>query len=487
MGLGRTSARAHSPARNRHGLTARTDGQLLREVVESRRKVLLPLVASGAYLAVLTWSYSVVVPNAHYNPLTPGSLVHSAIAPAAMMLTLVVLTAPLAWSRVSTLIVWLLILLAFVPQLAIFLVHAESAAFMWATTGFWVIVSAIIQLVPRIPLPRVAPFAGGGGVRVAILIYGLLAVLGIGTLVAYSGWSVIGSFLHTGWDFGGAYDNRATFVAARVPLNGYYLHWAALAFNPLFFVLAIQRRLWLIVVAIAVFEVAIASFVGMRSYFFAIPFACAAAAVAGRRSMPLLIAGGMTVLVLGGVAAYLAGRGTYPYLFFTARLLLDAGQLNFSYYDVFQNAPIPFAYAIKYFLHLPYPFHYPYHESPDVVVAIKTLHTHEAAVGGIVADGFMNLGYAGMVLWAATLGMICKLLDAVAERVPPSIAGASVAMAIVSISGTYLVRVLATEGLFWTIIVLFLVSASAEPRAQQESEPGAARPQLPVAAAPGRT
>lgn len=423
----------------------------------------VPLLGSFVYLGLLTWSYLAVVGNSYYA-LDRGALQWYLIPLSLGMLTVVVVTAPVNRHRMSTLVAWLLILIAFVPQLTIFLVRAQSVPFMLATAAFWTVVNLVIQWPLQFAVPDVRVLAGGVGLRLAMLIYGLVVAASVAALALHGVDNLWRDFVRTSGDLHGAYDNRASFVADALPLNGYYLHWAALAFNPMFFILAMRRRLWLGAMAIVVFEVAIASYTGLRSYFLAIPFAVAVALVAGRSRAPLIIMGAIMAVMVAGVLVFLSGHGTYAYIFFTGRFLLDAGRLTFAYHDVFQGAPIPFAYLIKYFLHLPYPWAYPFLESPDIEVGIIGLHSRQAAVGGVVADGFMNMGYVGIAVWAAALGMLCKVIDAVSARVAPSVAGAALAMAVIGVAGTYLVRVLVTGGLIWTLGMLFLLSCSSLPR-----------------------
>ena len=433
-----------------------------------------------AYLAVLDLSYVAVFRTALYYALPPPMVGADRVMESVVMLVAVALALPRDWSRLSSQFVWALAMVGFVPQLTIYGVLPESRAFMWATTGFWVLVGLLLRWLPAPRLPRPPPIEAHGVRPVAYLYIGLLVGGGV-VMWRFAGLDVIGKLIAAGPDLSGSYANRAAFVAAQLPLNGYYFHWLALIFNPAFFVYSLMRRRWWLAVLILVAQLLVASIVGMRSYFFALFFAAVIGWVASTRSPAMWMAGMLSAVTLAGTALYLVLGKSIVYLFFTGRFLLDAGRLNFLYYDFFSvHGPIPLAYLIKFYLHLPYPGHYPYATDPALLIGMVFFNQGSlAAVGGIVPDAFMNFGYAGLVIWAVALVLVSRILDAVSEGVAPALAMAVIAMPVLSFTDTYFVRVLFTTGLFLGVVVLYLL-----PRAQRRgaADAAAAAP-APVAAA----
>jgi len=69
----------------------------------------------------------------------------------------------------------------------------------------------------------------------------------VAVIVVYTGGELLINIARVKLDLSGAYVNRAEFVAAGLPLKGYYFHWLALVFNPVFLVWAVLKRKWWVI------------------------------------------------------------------------------------------------------------------------------------------------------------------------------------------------------------------------------------------------
>jgi hypothetical protein len=428
--------------------------------------IVLAVLAVTTYKVLLDVSYALVIPGAHYYALFPSGLHPVELFESYLLLFPVLLVLPRTRDRLSTPFMWMMILISYVPMLTIYGLRAESRAFLYAVAGFWVLTAVIVRGSPGVRMPEMSSITA---TRLLVGLYlAMLAVAGV-VLVAYPGLSVLRNISRVGFDLSGAYDARAEFVAMGVPLNGYYFHWLALVFNPLFFTICLMRRHWIFAGMIFAAQILIAGFVGMRQYYVVLFFVAFMAWLGSRqRQLPALGAGFALVVLLSFLASF---TSTEAYLFFVGRFLLDAAQLSFFYFDFFnRHGAIPFAYLIKFYVKAPYPLQYPYAVSPDLLVSRAYFHQSLSAVGGVVADAFMNLGYAGLAVWAIILALTARAADWCGGRLNPALGVAILAMPALAISDTYLVRIFFTTGLLWGFVLLYLASRSTllEPRTRAD-------------------
>lgn len=432
------------------------------------------ILAVIAVKALLDLSYALVVPSSGYYALLRPTLAPVKLVESYVLLLLTVLSLPLSRPRPATMFLLLVYLISFVPMLSVYPWLDESRPFTYVAAGFWMIVAAIVRWMPTPRLPELpATFSR----RAAIAIYLAIGVTAVAVLIAYSGTSTLMDVVRLRGDLSGAYANRAEFVGAHLPINGYYFHWLAVVLNPLLAAwLLVKRGRWLLLlVPIFVFQLFDAAVVGARAYIGALPFVLLIL-LCVRRGQPMLwIAGVVGGMVAAGPVVFLATRSGEAFNFLTGRFLLLPAQLTYMYYEFFsRHGLIPGAYLVKYYLHLPVPWPYPYDRAPDFVIGYAFYHEPNLdAVGGILADAYMNFGYIGLPLFAVALGLLIKLIDAVGEGLDDRLVLAPFVMPATSIAGTFFIRVLFTTGLLWGLVVLYLLSQAARGLGGAGSSPAA--------------
>lgn len=433
--------------------TDRSDPVSDLRTVSGRLAILMTVGAMLAYKAVLDVSYVTVIGPGDYYALQPAIIDPMKLGESYVALLLVALSISYRRQSISVLFLGVTILLSYVPMLTIYAMRDGDRTLIWATTAFWIVVVVAVQRLPNIRLTWVQRRAS---VNVPLIIYAAMLLVAVIVMLQH-GAALLDNLLSTQLDLSNFYANRQEFVAADLPLNGYYFHWLALVFNPLFMTWAVMRHRYFSAVLIAVTQIPIAVFVGQRGYVFSLAFALATAWAASRRVPLAVVAAGIGGTVVAAVLVAVATGHKVVYFFFTGRFLLDAAQLTYYYYDFFTHHPaVPFGYMIHYYLHLPYPW--PYTQSPDYVIGAAYFGQHLAAVGGLIADAVMNFGLAGLVIWAAGLILLCKVIDAAAWQLSPALAMSALAMPALSLANTYSVRVLFTTGLAWAILLLLLSS-----------------------------
>lgn len=412
------------------------------------------MLAAVVFKVSLDLAYAWIVPGINYYALLPTHLNWLKLVESYPLIIVGLLALPRDMHRVSTLVVWLIALLMLVPMGTIYAFQDQPRAFMYATSGFFVLVGVLTQLSPEIRLPEPPAWFRRWAVAA---IYGALVLVAVAVIVVYSRNTLLTNIARLNIDLSGAYADRADFVSAGLPLKGYYFHWLALVMNPLILTLALLVRRWGLVPLILLLQFAIASEVGARSYFLDLPFVVAVALIALWANPPRVMAYVAAAAVALSAVMVVTLNKLFPFDFITGRFLLVPSQLNFLYYDFFSRyGLIPGQYAFRFFFKVPYPVPYQFVFSPpDVVAGFYYHRPFNFATAGLLADSYMNFGFAGMLLGAIVLVLVLKALDSVSVGIDLRLAVAASVMPAVAITETLFIRVVFTTGLLLLFAVLY--------------------------------
>jgi hypothetical protein len=358
-----------------------------------------------------------------------------------VLLFVILLFIPKSSQKLSHLMTWILILLSYIPMLTFFVFHDEARLFMYAVTGFWLVVFFLLRA-PGIHIPSLK--------HSGILLYGLFICL------AGSIFFLIYKYLGLSLKFGlrEVYDIRAEQPVTQIPFGGYLLAGLAKVANPLLFIMFILKRKWLFSALIVVLQILLFSATGNRSYFFTLPFVLVISWIITRRNPLAYLGAGLTIVVLGSILAYLIADNSWGLSLFVRRTLLSPANLSFLYYDFFsQTPPVLLSHSI-----LGGVTTYPYQLSPpnligDVYFNNPTLNANT----GVVGDAFMNFRFIGLALWAVILVIILKIVDGCSRGADYRIGAAVIAMPAMSLVNTALLTNILSHGLLWALIFLYLL------------------------------
>jgi hypothetical protein len=81
---------------------------------------------------------------------------------------------------------------------------------------------------------------------------------------------------------------------------------------------------------------------------------------------------------------------------------------------------------------------------------------------GVVADAFMNFGFAGLFLWALLLALLLKLFDMSTEGKDMKVAVGGIAIPAISLTNSALLTNLLTHGLLLSLLLLYLLPRKGE-------------------------
>lgn len=215
------------------------------------------------------------------------------------------------------------------------------------------------------------------------------------------------------------YDTRLQYrdeVVPTVPVLGYLIANQGNVINPLLMVMAIVRRRPPLLVAGLVGQLILYSTTGYKTVMISIPLAVAIALyLRHRRSLT-----GITIVVASTILAWaaitidrVASLGMVDII--VSRIYLTAGYLMPHYRDVYDGAP----WAMWDYSFLGPLVDAPYTMSPGFYVGAKALGRPDIqANAGLFADGYANLGLAGIAIEAVALVGILLLADGASRHLP---------------------------------------------------------------------
>ena len=396
------------------------------------------VTAAFAYVAALAWGYtSQVAPTYAYDGLTDAAPELTAVLIVAALAALPAMWLPLAARRPSTVVLWVLYLLGYVPAVVVPLfMRGDLAAvlpFDLAMLGSMAILSLIVRLPPAPIAMRPLSLSAFTGLLVGLgLVCSAYIAVTFGVRLSLPGLASV-------------YDTRADFRAAvggSAAAAGYIVPWAGNAINPLLMGLGMARRRAELVALGLVGQLLIYSVTGFKSILFSIVLVPLVYLVISVRSrlFGLLAALAAAVIVACGVLATSMWGSIWP-LALTARLFATPGQVGFYYYEYFSGHP---SYALSQSF-LSWAVSSPYSEDVPLVIGSAYFSEGTNANANIWADAFANFGFAGIVGFTLVIGLFLWIADGLGQWRDARVAGPMLAIAGLS---------LANAALFTTVLTL---------------------------------
>jgi oligosaccharide repeat unit polymerase len=360
------------------------------------------------------------------------------------LLFIVFLLMPKVKEKLSNIMVWLVILLSYVPMLTLFAFMDQPRVYMYAVTGFWILVFLLLKL-PVISSPSLK--------RIQSKIIRYAIFFGLSGVVFFLIYKYLGLFFS--FDFLKIYKIRAEYHAVDIPFAGYLFNWLAYVVNPIFFGLFLNKRKWILVVAAIFLQMLLFSVTGVKSSLFILPFVLILIWLVNRRNLLIWMAIGLITVILAGMFSYWLIDDTWISSLFARRVLLVPAQLSFLYYDFFSENDPTFLSQHRIFRNF---INYPYHLDPSHLMG--EIYFGKPAMGacsGIYSDAFMNFGFLGFILWAFLLTAILKIVDSFSKNKKKTITIAAIAMPAFLLGNSALLTSLLTHGILLSLLILYLL------------------------------
>ena len=423
--------------KNQKQLESRTTTLIKKSTIQAFLSILLyKIVLDLSYYFVISrvWSYARFDLNLNVLKLFESWI----------LLFIIFLLMPKFKGKLSNIMVWLLILLSYVPMLTLFAFMNQPRMYMYAVTGFWLLVFLLLKL----PAVSLSPLKK---IQSKIIRYSIfIALIGIVFFLIYKYLGFSFNF-----DLTKVYDIRAEYVKIGIPLAGYLFTWVAYVVNPIFFALFLTKKKWISTVLIVALQFFLFSSTGNRAFLFALPFVLVLMWLVSRKNPLIWMAIGLAGIILVGMSSYWLIDDIWGSALFTNRTLLIPAQLSFLYYDFFSTHDYTFLSQHRVFRTF---LDYPYHLDPPHLIADVYFDKPEMnANNGIYADAYMNFGHIGFIFWAILLTVILRLIDSFSRNKDLKITVAAIAMPAIFLTNSPLLTCLLTHGLLLVLLILYLL------------------------------
>jgi oligosaccharide repeat unit polymerase len=351
---------------------------------------------------------------------------------------------PKTTKKTSNVIIWLLILLSYVPMLTLFAFMDQPRSYMYAVTGFWMLVFLLLEL-PGISILSLKKSQS------KIIYYSLFVFLSIIVLFLIS--KYLGFSLNL--DLTKVYDIRSQYSKLKIPLAGYLFNWLGYIVNPVFFAICITKRKWVFAIPIVILQLLLFSSTGNKTFLFALPFVLIMIFIVAQRKPFFWMTIGLAGIILIGIFSYILFDDLWVSSLFARRTLLVPAQLSFFYYDFFSKNGYTFLSHHRVFRAFS---NYPYSlNPPNLIGEIYFNRPQMGANNGIYADAFMNFGFIGLIFWGIFLAIILRLVDSFTKEKDIRIMISVIAMPVMSLTNSALLTCLLTHGLLLALMLLNLL------------------------------
>lgn len=395
-------------------------------------KIVLDL--SYYFLISPVWSYSKFTLDINVIKLTESYL----------LLFVIFILMPKSSKKLSSIMIWLLILLSYIPMLTLFALKDESRIFMYAVAGFWILVFLLLKI-PSISISFLkksqAKFTRG------VIFVSLVAIV----------FFLINRYLGISFNFDltKVYDIRSQYLETGIPWAGYLFTWLAYIVNPVFFAICITRKRWIYAVLIAVLQLLVFSSTGNKTFLFILPFVLVLMWIVTRKNPLAWMAIGLVGIILLGMLSYWLIDDIWMSSLFARRTLLVPAQLSFLYHDFFSKHDYVFLSPHRIFrFFLDYPYHL---DPPHLIGEVYFNQPKMGANTGIVGDAYMNFGFVGFALWGILLAIILRMVDSCSRGKDIKIAIVAIAMPVIVLTNSALLTCLLTHGLLLALFLLYLL------------------------------
>lgn len=366
------------------------------------------------------------------------------------LLFLIVVMMPKSTKKVSSVLLWLLLILSYIPMLTVYAMKDESRIYMYAVTGFWLLTLFLSRAALNIIIPSIKK-SQAKIIQYSIFIF--LSTLAVVLIKIYSGISL-------NFDLNKVYEIRSGYVSLGIPFSGYLFNWVAIIANPFFMVFFLSKRKWAYAATVFVVQLILFSATGNRIYLFCIPFVLLFVYSLKFKNPAVFVSVIFSIMVFLGIISYVLFGDIWISSLFANRTLFDPAVVSFDYYDYFSKNGFIYLSSTSIFnLFVNYPFDL---DPPHLIGEVYYGNPSANVNSGIVADAYMNFGLFGFVLWSILLSSLLKLVDSLSKNKDTRLCVAVLGMMPILFTNTSFFTSFATNGLAIGLILLYLIPQKAD-------------------------
>lgn len=365
--------------------------------------------------------------------------------------------------KLSRAISFSLFTLGFIPVTSYYALAGIDLRWFLMSAVFWVIVGLVSEL--KLPSPRIAKPRN------------LTLIVSVIFFFAIASWAILIMKFGISFrlSFDDVYEVRAENALNSIPFGGYVVPWAAKIALPALVVLGLQLKgvVGKIMLALAfLLEIMFFSATGHKSYLFSVFVMVGLYFISDKQNRIVWIAAGCAGVVAACLLIDVVSGGGYLSAMIIRRVFFVPAMLSNAYYEFFDGNFMRLSHSIL----APW-IENPLNMSPSMAVGEQFLgFSGLNANNGVVADGYMNFGVIGMLVWAVLVGLAISFFDSVARSVDPKI-GFSLGMNAfrVFINSGFLTGML-THGVLFTVLLVILFPSAIKARAGKKIRLGQAFP-----------
>jgi len=354
---------------------------------------------------------------------------------------IIIFLIPKSKKNLSNIIIWVLVLLAYVPMLTLYALKNEARIFIYMATLFWMIIFLFKYFLNQ----KVKISSLKQNKTLSVIIIFIVSI--ITGLLLFKKFNPFITF-----NLRDVYGIRSQYEEI-VTLGGYIFSWMANIIIPFLIVLSVVKKKRFYLIPLFIFQILLFSISGHKSYFFLPLFALTLAWIVKRKNPLNWMCSGLILVIIIGIGFYWIQNDLLIMSLFTRRTLFISPFLSFRYYEFFSNNS--FVYLSHHQIFNKF-LTYPYELIPAKLIG-KIYRNGSHSNNGMMSDGYMNFGFMGMMLWAIFYSIIFKIIDIFSYKKNLQIATSITAFLCLSLRSGALLTNIFTEGLLLSIFLLYLL------------------------------
>lgn len=318
--------------------------------------------------------------------------------------------------RYSKLVVYVLILVNFIPSIITYIFMPISNKYIFLQMAYWLMMILFVNFFNKIYLKTEETTRQKSMIGMYTLVAIEFFIVGI-VLFRYTGFNL---------NFNNVYDLRNNYFNSSVPLVFAYLFAAFKVINPLLFIYLFNNKKKVAYIFSALIQLMAFLADGSKSTLFSIVIAYGIVKfLKNKKDIDLFKNSDIKYYILYGLVAVNAlgffefnlFKSANIYNYFIRRLFFVPALLNQYYFDFFTNYPID---LFRQSFMGKIGFSSPYENQIQKIISSVYFNTPEMlANNGLFSDAFMNLGTLGIFVMPIIICLLLRWLDYCSEGINP--------------------------------------------------------------------
>ena len=377
--------------------------------------------------------------------LDPIKLLESYIA----LIIIFCLLLPKKSKKISVLVLQLFFSSIYLPFTSYYAVSNENRYWFYMFNFFWLLLLALSHVDFHLSITRIR-----NSKIIALLLCICACLIAYFTLFLYFGSNLSLSFEKV-------YDTRAAFTDKGLPtfLSGYFLIWIGKIIIPFLILTAFfdknlfkKRRNSILLFLFSILcEIYLYGITGNKVFLFGMVAVIGLGLIVRIGKFFLNLNLIFSILMMLGILSQIVFNNIWILYLIGRRTFFIPAQISFIYYDFFSKNPVYLAHSIFKKI-----VHYQYELPPAHLIGNYFFGNPERSVNtGIIADGYMNFGIFGIILWAIILILLLKLADLIAINRNNLIAAPLMLISFYNLTNCALLSTILTHGLFLSFLIVY--------------------------------